>query len=332
MGSEVSAMSRKVTQRWSLIVHGQSHRVEVEGSVMRTTRWYIDDDLVATKRSGKGNVVLGSASLTGCAIELELGVLRSAWRATLFEGEDHAVVKELVATGTEGVDLEPEQGSPAARREQHIREHPWRHTTIAAAVGVMRVVAPLVMGLLVVRFALTLPWPQWSVPWPHLDMPRIPLPDIPWSGVHLPNWEPPQWARWVTRTMRYGWPVLLALLVARVEIDRRREQDARRAELKRGLDQAPAPTRTSPRPHQTTSRDDGTGCRRTPSPRRDVTQDGPFPMASGSRPGPSAPRHVSAPAQRNLRQGRPRGGALSRSRRRRGPGTAFLHRLVGPRG
>jgi hypothetical protein len=235
MDSEVSAMSRKVTQRWSLILHGQSHRVEVEGSVMRTTRWYIDDDLVATKRSGKGTVLLGSASMTGCAIELELGVLRSAWRATVFEGEDHAVVKELVATGTEGVDLEPEQGSPAARREQHIREHTWRHTTIAAAVGVMRVIAPLVMGLLVVRFALTLPWPQWSVAWPHLDMPRIPLPDIPWPGVHLPNWEPPQWARLVARTMRYGWPVLLALVVARIEIDRRREQDARRAELKRGL-------------------------------------------------------------------------------------------------
>jgi len=232
---------KKVTQRWSLTVHSHCHRVEVQGSVVRTARWYVDDDLVTTKRSVRDNISLEAVPFIGCAIELEVGVLRSGGRATLFEGEDHVAIKELVATGTGGVDLEPEPGSPAARGEQRIREHPWRHTVIAAVVGVMRVVVPLVMSLLLVRFALILPWPQWSIPWPDLHMPRIPLPEIPWPAVHLPNWEPPQWARWVARTLRHGWPILLALVIAKIEIERRREQDARRAELRRDLDRPPAP-------------------------------------------------------------------------------------------
>lgn len=234
-------MSRGVTQRWSLTLHGHCHRVEVQGSVLRTSRWYVDDAPVATTRSVRDNVRLEAASPSDFAIELELGLLRSAGRATLFEGDANVAVKELVATGTGGIDLEPEPGSPAARREQRIREHPWRHAIIAAAVGVMRVIAPLVIGLLVVRFALSMPWPQWSVSWPNLDMPWIPWPEIPWPSVHLPNWEPPSWARWVARTLRHGWPVLLALVIAKIEIDRRREQDARKAELQRGLDQAEAP-------------------------------------------------------------------------------------------
>jgi hypothetical protein len=221
----------KETQRWDLTVHGQKHRVEVQGSVSRTIRWHVDDGLVATKKSADDNVSLEAEPDIGHAIRLKFSVLGHARRVTLFEGDDDMPAKARAAIGVGGIDLDPEPGSPAARREQRIREHPWRHAAIATAGGVAKVVLPLLLGLLVVRFAINLPWPNWNIPWPDLDLPRIPWPDIPWPDINLPDWQVPVWVRWVAEKKKYVWPVLLALVLAKGEINRRRKQDALKAEM-----------------------------------------------------------------------------------------------------
>jgi hypothetical protein len=236
-------------QRWELTVHGHQHRVEARGPVLRTIRWYVDDVPVAARRTLKGDVSLEAENGTGQVVELQSDALGRATGATLFDRGDVEPARRGDVLSTVGIDLDPEPGSPAARREQRIREHPWRHAMIATVGGLARVVVPLLLGLLAVRLAIAVPVPHWNVPWPHVQLPRVPWPDvswpeIPWPDVEPPAWQVPDWLRWVARTMRYGWPVLLALVLAKLEVDRRREQDALKAELSAGTDPATLPSRT----------------------------------------------------------------------------------------
>jgi hypothetical protein len=107
-------------------------------------------------------------------------------------------------------------------------------------VGAGKVAAPILLGLLVVRLTVAIPWPDWnlpSIPWPNIDLPSIPwpnidLPSIPWPDVNLPDWMLPDWMRWLAHKLQYIWPVILAAFLARREIKRRREQDALKARLK----------------------------------------------------------------------------------------------------
>jgi hypothetical protein len=220
--------------RWHLTVDGHTHRVEVEGSWSRTIRWYVDDELVATKKSSEDKVSLASDAESGQAVGLRFTALGRARRVTLFEGDDKVPAKAQAAIGTGGVDLDPEPGSPAALREQRIRDHPWRHATVATLGGVAKVVVPILLGLLVVRFAVNLPWPSWNIPWPDIDLPRIPWPEIPWPDVDLPDWEAPAWVRWIADKAKYVWPVVLAFALARAEVNRRRKQDELKARRSSG--------------------------------------------------------------------------------------------------
>jgi hypothetical protein len=230
-----------MAQRWDLTLRAHRHRVDVQGLVVRSIRWYVDDNLVATRRTVRDTVLLEAEPGIGDAIELQFGVLGQARRVTLFEGDETEPARERAAAGTGGIDLDPEPGSAAERREQRIREHPWRHAVIATAVGAAKVVIPLLLGLVVVGLAVRLPWPDWAIPWPDLPAipwPAIPWPEIPWPDVHLPTWHVPEWVRLVGRVIRHGWPVLLALVLAKIEIERRREQDALKAQMRGEQDPA----------------------------------------------------------------------------------------------
>ena len=55
----------------------------------------------------------------------------------------------------------------------------------------MKVVGPLLLGVLVVRFAVDLPWPGWDVPWPDIALPEVAWPQVPWPDVDLPDWQAP---------------------------------------------------------------------------------------------------------------------------------------------
>jgi hypothetical protein len=225
-------MMAKDAQRWDLTVHGRCHRVEIAGAFLRTIRWYAADVLVATKTSLRSNHTIEAEGDIGCVLELHLGVLAHSRRVTLFEADNDLSALAKAEGGAGGIDLDPEPGSPAARHEQRIREHPGRHTAIAIASGAAKVVVPLVMGLLVVRFAISLPWPSWSISWPDINPPTIPWPQIPWPDITLPDWERPKWVGWVLGAAQYSWPVLLAVVVAKIEIERRREQDSLKAKMR----------------------------------------------------------------------------------------------------
>lgn len=225
--------------RWSLTVDGRHHRVEVRGSLTRTVEWYVDDEVVATKKSSDDNLALESDQVEGRAVGLKFGALGRAKRVTLYETEDELPSSARALLGSGGIDLVPEPGSPAALREQRIREHPWRHAALATAGGVAKVVVPILLGLVAVRFAIDLPWPDWSIPWPDVDLPTIPWPDIPWPdipwpSIDLPDWQLPGWVSWLLDKLKYLWPIVLAAVLAKGEIDRRRKQDALRAELDDG--------------------------------------------------------------------------------------------------
>jgi hypothetical protein len=259
--------------RWELTVHGRHHRVEVEGSFSRTVRWYVDDVLVATKKSTEDKVTVepepqsenepDGAGEVG-ALGLRFSALGRAKRVTLHEPGGDVPAMTRAAIGTGGIDLDPEPGSPAALREQRIREHPVRHAAVATAGGVAKVVVPLLLGLLAVRVAVDLPWPDWNIPWPDLDLPDIPWPDIPWPDipwpdipwpdVNLPDWQLPAWVGWILDKLKYVWPVVLAAVLAKGEIDRRRKQDALKSELKAAQEAA---AKTVPKPDPRTGQEVG---------------------------------------------------------------------------
>ena len=86
----------------------------------------------------------------------------------------------------------PAPGSAAEEYEDRIREHPTRYAAIATVGGVAKVVVPILIGLVVVRFAINLPFPD--VPTPDLpDLPSVPWPSIPLPD--LPDWQLPDWVQ-----------------------------------------------------------------------------------------------------------------------------------------
>ena len=274
-------MSGHGVQVWNLSAHGLRHRVEVTGSATRTVVWRVDGRVVAVKKTLDDTVRLqpgdqpgrrgsaapdaGDAPATG-AEQADVGMVGVTFtglgrprRVTWYpaDGRFGAAVRALVGQG--GIDLDPEPGSPAAQREERIRRHPRRYAALAVAAGIGKVVAPLVLGLLVVRLLAGIPWPDWdlpSLPSPDVDLPSIPLPDIA-----LPSWEAPGWVSWLADRAHYVWPVLLAAFLARAELRRRRKQDALKARLKaEALDhdgRADAPPGQPPAP--AAGRDDTTG-------------------------------------------------------------------------
>jgi hypothetical protein len=221
-------------QRWQLILDGHSHRVEARGAVMRRLAWYVDDQLVAERKSSSEKVELTAED------HPELGVVGVRFselgrprRATLFERDpsDPMAASARAFIGSGGLDLEPEPGSPAARYEDRLRAYPRRYALLAVAGGVAKVVAPLLLIALLARLTLSIPLPDWDldIPWPDIHLPSIPWPDIALPSIPWPDWSLPGWLVWVLDNVHFVWPVILAVVLARGEISRRRKQDELRA-------------------------------------------------------------------------------------------------------
>lgn len=91
---------------------------------------------------------------------------------------------------------------------------------------------PLVIAWLLARFAFSIDLPD--IPWPDLpDLPSVPWPDIALPDWSLPDWSLPGWLQQVLDVLKFVFPVLLAFVIARGEIRRRRKQD----ELRQNDDQ-----------------------------------------------------------------------------------------------
>lgn len=232
------------TQVYELTVGGHHHRVETsagEGWSNRAT-WWVDGEEIATKKSSsEDNLYLSAAkdhdlADTAGALRVRFTVMSKPVRATWFEGSrEKASAASYIGTG--GIDLVPEPGSPAAQREEKMRANPRRYAARHVAGGVGTVVVPIVATAVIVWLLARVSLPDWdlglpTIPWP--DLPSIPWPEIPWPSVSLPSWDAPGWLRWLLDKVKYVWPVLLGLWLARREMTRRREQDALRARMGAG--------------------------------------------------------------------------------------------------
>jgi hypothetical protein len=193
-------------QVWAQTIGGVAHRVEARGGLRRHVQWYADGELVAARGGMEGKLRL--ADDEHGTLEVRYGGLGSPRRATL-----------------KGLDLEPAEGSPAAQFEERVRARPHLYAAIQTAGGVARVVVPLLLTLVTVRFALSFDWPDWNLP--DLPSPDLPSPDLP--GVPLPDVSLPGWLRWLLEHAKYVVPILVAWGLARAEIKRRQKQDELRA-------------------------------------------------------------------------------------------------------
>ena len=201
-------MTDREVQVWTLTIDGAEHRVEVRGGALRRyTQWYVDDVEVAAKGSSEGSFRLTSEDHGTLVVR-------------------HSALGAPLSATVAGVDLVPAPGSAAERHEDRVRANPNRYAAIQTAGGVARVVIPILLTLVTVRFALSFDWPDWDLPSPNLpDLPSPNLPDIPFPDVSLPGW-----LRWILRNAHYVIPVLIAFGLAQAEIKRRRKQDELRAE------------------------------------------------------------------------------------------------------
>jgi hypothetical protein len=213
-------------QIWTLEHESRQHRVEAGGSAAHVVRWYVDDELRAEKKTWDDKVTVEAPGDGAGKLLVRYSGLGKPRRATLFGNDEDGTA----LTGLGGVDLVPAPGSAAEKYEDRIREHPTRYAALATVGGVAKVVVPILIGLVVVRFAINLPLPH--IPTPDLpDLPSVPWPSIPLPD--LPDWQLPDWLRWLLDKVKYVWPVALAYVLARAEIKRRRQQDERRRAAER---------------------------------------------------------------------------------------------------
>lgn len=231
-------------QVWELEVNGRLHRVETStGGAPNKAIWWVDGDRIAAKSASVDDAIELSADAEHeLADELGAVKVRFTWggrprRVTHLEGNrDSAATKALLGIG--GTDLDPEPGSPAARREEWAERHPVLASLDEIVGGAGKIVIPIALAALVPILSRLLP--DWdvdlplpdlpSIPWPDIDLPSIPwpeldLPSIPWPDITLPGWVGA-----VLDALRFIWPLLLGIAIAASEYKRRTRNAAARAE------------------------------------------------------------------------------------------------------
>ncbi len=179
------------TQRWELDLDGHHHELTATaGSSRRTLVWHIPGEQVVEQVSAADRLQLEHGRQ---ALDVRFSGLGAGRRATLHEVEEGSV-KEKAQLGRGGVDLVPAPGSPPARHEQWIVEHPRLHTLRATATATAGVLVPLLPVGLFACFASSFDLPDLPLP----DLPDLPLPDlpsIPFPDISLPDWSVPGWVR-----------------------------------------------------------------------------------------------------------------------------------------
>ncbi len=198
-------------QVWTLTHEGREHRVTADRSAAHLVRWYVDDELVGEKRSWADKITVAPREGPARLLVLYSG-LGTPRRATLHPTGD------VVLSALGGVDLVPGPGSAAERYDQKLLQHPHRHTMLAAAGAVLSILVPILLAALGLRLALSIPWPHLPLP----DLPSVPWPEVPTPD--LPDWHLPGWLRWLLDKAGYVWPVVLAVVLARAEVQRRRRR------------------------------------------------------------------------------------------------------------
>ncbi|WP_148060538.1 hypothetical protein [Luteococcus japonicus] len=209
-------------QRWFLRLGGRDHVATTSGRITTHVELRRDGELLLHKDTLETRTTLtcDEGSVPGLEADLRRTRTGRVKRVTLrIDGRE--------------VDLEPEAGSPAARRLTRERRHPWAYASLDVLVAVVGVLLPLlgIGALIKLLLAPVIAWllgllPDWHlprIPWPDIDWPDIPWPHLDFSWI--PDWTPPWWFIWFFDHLGQVKPVLFALVIAVYEVRRRRRQD-----------------------------------------------------------------------------------------------------------
>lgn len=221
------------TERWLLQHEGAEHVVEIVPSgVGRRVTWAIDGEEVAAKTGHDDRIVLDGGMHGALAVRMP-ALLGPARRVTWWSSGQGVAAVAAAAVGIGGLDLDPEPGSAAARREAWIRAHPRRYAARRIGTRTAGLVAVIVATWLLTQVVVpAIPWPDWrlpEIPWPQVPWPQIAWPSPPWPDWSLPTI--PEWLRTIARYTQFLWPVVLAAVLTRAELRRRRDQDERKRSL-----------------------------------------------------------------------------------------------------
>lgn len=217
----------KKPQRYQLTVDGHDYEVLLTTGLSSSASVNVDGEETS------------STSSVGERTRLDAGPGASVLVLCTGTGRPRRVT--LRAGGRE-LDLEPEPGSPAARRLERERAHPVLTgflDVLLAATGAL--IAVLGIGALleqwlapVIRWVASLLEPPFGwlrsllpdVDWPSIDLPSIPLPHL-----DLPDWTPPGWLEPVLDNSHYVSPLIVAAFAAWWDARRRRRQDELKSSL-----------------------------------------------------------------------------------------------------
>lgn len=217
---------KPLIQLWEGEVGGHQHLVELYGPTIRRIVWVVDGVDVARKTTVSEKVTLDGGEHGRLVVRMSF--LGSPRRATVLPPTGTAAVASLAPLG--GTDLVPDSGSKAERYTERMLAHPRLYTareTLGAAAGVL-------VPLLAAALLTLVPWPRIQLPhlpWPDLpsipvpDLPSIPVPDLP--SIPWPDVSVPQWVETVLDAAQYVVPVVIAYVLARAEIRRRRAPQQR---------------------------------------------------------------------------------------------------------
>lgn len=194
-----------------------SFSVEYEGRTVQVipdpiwerdrVRLVVDGETVAERKAnGKQTVLEGDGFEVRAVMPLWGG---SVTRASLVPaGEDVEY------------ELDPEPGTRAAKLAAWGREHPNLYASRYVLTGAAQVAMAIIGFAFVVKLLPAIPLPSIDVP----DLPRIDLPDVPLPSIDLPDLpEVPGWVRAVLDSKPYWLPIVIGLVLALREVDRRKK-------------------------------------------------------------------------------------------------------------
>lgn len=190
--------------RFSVQYQGRSIEVVPDAITERDrVRLLVDGETVAeTKANGRRTVLAGEG--------FEVRAVMPFWGGSVSSAS-------LVPAGEEDVliELEPEPGTRAARRADFARRRPRLYAARHVLFGAAQVAAAIVGFTLVLRVLPSIDLPD--VPLPTIDLPDLPLPNI---QIDL---TPPGWVQAVLNSKPYWVPIVVGLVLASRELQRRRK-------------------------------------------------------------------------------------------------------------
>lgn len=218
-------MTPSASARYRLEHDGHLFEIEPASAGLSTVaRLFVDGAPVDEQKSTEGSIRLEGGGLTV--------VVRLNWLGQITQilavpsGVDPKKADE------EGIAFAAPEGSRAARLETLKRERPElyaaRHVVIAilqVLIGVLGIGA-LLRGLLPRIGLPDIPWPDLdlpAIPWP--DLPDIPWPNIPWPDIDIPDLALFAWIKELWSSANWLIPIVIAVLVAINEVDKRRKRD-----------------------------------------------------------------------------------------------------------